>query len=192
MVDKPPYISGTLQLPESFFSLFYKVTKDGHAARHINLANTTPDELEQLTQACEVFDETDHNAGKMDTECFSSTLDPFRTDLIKIIHGYLLEGEESTKKIKFQPHKLNISGKGPSFKPHVDTPRSKKMFGSLLIVFPTYHEGGALFLRRHGHEWIFDPGLADGCLDRPSIGYVAFLDDIEQQVDRSHRAIASH
>jgi len=33
IVDKPPYISGTLQLPDSFFSLFYKVAKDGHAAR---------------------------------------------------------------------------------------------------------------------------------------------------------------
>ena len=30
---KPPYISGTLQLPSSNFSLFYKVTKDGDAAR---------------------------------------------------------------------------------------------------------------------------------------------------------------
>jgi len=58
------------------------------------------------------------------------------------------------------------------------------MFGSLVIVFPTYHEGGALFLRRRGREWILDPGqaLAGGCLGRPSIGYVAFLNDIEQEV----------
>jgi hypothetical protein len=58
------------------------------------------------------------------------------------------------------------------------------MFGSLVIVFPTHHEGGALFLRHRGHEWIFDPGqaLAGGAEDRPSIGYVAFLNDIEQDV----------
>ncbi|KAI0275963.1 hypothetical protein BGY98DRAFT_989365, partial [Russula aff. rugulosa BPL654] len=59
------------------------------------------------------------------------------------------------------------------------------MFGSLVIVFPTRHEGGALFLRHRGHEWVFDPGhdaLAGGALDRPSIGYVAFLNDIEQDV----------
>jgi hypothetical protein len=30
LIDKPPYISGTLQL---CFTLFYKVTKDDHAAR---------------------------------------------------------------------------------------------------------------------------------------------------------------
>jgi hypothetical protein len=155
--------------------------------------------LEQLTQAGKVFDKTEPNPGKIDTECFSSILDPFRTGLIKIIHRYLLEGEESTKKIKFQPHKLNIycrhlifirpypilyccPGKGSSFKPHVDPPRSKKMVGSLVIVFPTHHEGGALFLRHRGHEWIFDSGQALAALDRPSIGYVAFLNDIEQDV----------
>ena len=53
-----------------------------------------------------------------------------------------------------------------------------------MIVFPTCHEGGALFLRRRGREWILDPGraLAGGYLDPPSIGYVAFLNDTEQEV----------
>jgi len=82
--------------------------------RHINLANATHDELEQLTQACQVFDEAQvlahFKVGNMDSECFSSSLDPYRTDLIKIICGYLLEGEQSTKSIKIEPHKLNISG----------------------------------------------------------------------------------
>ena len=153
--------------------------------RWINLANATPDKLEQLTQACEVFDEANCKAAKMDSEFFSSSLDPYRTDLIKIIRGYLLEGEESTKHIEIEVYKLNIysahlifarpylmlyrcPGKSSFFKPHVNTPRSKKMFGSLVIVFPTRHEGGALFLRHRGHEWVFDPGhdaLAGGALD---------------------------
>jgi hypothetical protein len=171
--------------------------------RRINFANATPDELEQLTQACEVFDEANCKAGKMVPECFSSSLDPFRTDLIKIIHGYLLEGEKSTKNMEIEPYKLNTysahlifirlylilyccPGKGSSFKRHVSTPRSKKKFGSLVIVFPTHHEGGALFLRRRGHQWIFDPGqalaVAGGALDRPSIGYVAFLNGNGQDV----------
>jgi hypothetical protein len=33
IVDKPPYISGTLQLPDPFFSLFYTVARDCNAAR---------------------------------------------------------------------------------------------------------------------------------------------------------------
>lgn len=44
--------------------------------RRINFANATPDELKQLTQACEVFDEADCKARNMDSECFSSALDP--------------------------------------------------------------------------------------------------------------------
>jgi hypothetical protein len=34
------------------------------------------------------------------------------------------------------------------------------MFGSLVIVFPTPHEGGALLLRHRGQEWIFDSDQA--------------------------------
>ncbi len=33
IIDKPPYISGTLQLPASCFSLFYRTTEDGPDAR---------------------------------------------------------------------------------------------------------------------------------------------------------------
>ena len=76
--------------------------------RHINFANATPDELEQLTQACQVPNE--FHAGNMDSERFSSLMDPYRTDLIRISCGYLLEGEQSTKGIKIEPHKLSIYG----------------------------------------------------------------------------------
>ena len=79
--------------------------------RRINFANATPYELEQLTQACETFkfEGTHCNAG-MDPECFSASLDPFQTDIIKTIRGYLLEGDESTKNMKAEPHKLNVYG----------------------------------------------------------------------------------
>ncbi|KAH9986910.1 hypothetical protein BJV74DRAFT_988361 [Russula compacta] len=48
--NKPPDVSGTLRLPATCFSLFYKITKDSHTARHIDLANATFDKLEQLAQ----------------------------------------------------------------------------------------------------------------------------------------------
>ena len=73
-------------------------------------------------------------------------------------------------------------GKGSFFKLHVDTPRGDKMFGSLVIVFPTSHEGGALHLRHLGHEWIFDSGQALAAEGQTSIGYVAFFSDIEHEV----------
>ncbi len=33
ITDKPPYVNGTLQLPASCFSLFYRTTEDGPDAR---------------------------------------------------------------------------------------------------------------------------------------------------------------
>jgi hypothetical protein len=59
------------------------------------------------------------------------------------------------------------------------------MFGSLVIVFPSPHEGGALLLRHRGQEWTFDSGEAlssAAAKDEPSIGYVAFFSDIEHEV----------
>jgi 2OG-Fe(II) oxygenase superfamily len=178
--------------------------------RHINLANATPEKLEQLAQVCEpasfglkkecVLDETYRKAGKMDSEWFSSTLDLSHTDLMKIIRGYLLEGTQSTNNVKTELYKLNVysthlfhiyfylilryrPGKGSFFRPHVDTPRSDKMFGSLVIVFPSPHEGGALLLRHRNQEWTFDSGEALAATeDQPSIGYVAFFSDIEHEV----------
>jgi hypothetical protein len=69
--------------------------------RHINLANATPDEVEQLTLACEP-------AGKMDSECFSPMLDLFHTDLVKIIRGYLLDGTKLKEDMKIEPYELNV------------------------------------------------------------------------------------
>ncbi len=152
------------------------------------------------------MDETYRKAGKMDSGSFASMLDPFHTDLIKIVRAYLLEGSKSKRDIKVELYKLNVyskyltfvrpyllpccgPGKGSFFKPHVDTPRSEKMFGSLVVVFPTPHEGGALFLRHYGHEWIFDSAQALAAVDQPTVGYVAFFSDIEHQ---SRREIGSH
>ncbi len=56
------------------------------------------------------------------------------------------------------------------------------MFGSLVIVFPTPHEGGALLLRHLGREWKFDSGKELAAESQPAIGYVAFFSDIEHEV----------
>jgi hypothetical protein len=164
--------------------------------------------LEQLAEACEpasfgvnereVLDETYHKAGKMDPDRFASLLDPVRTKLMKIIRYSLLEGTQSTDDITVELHKLNVysthsifirplklirsPGKGSFLKAHIDTPRGEKMFGSLVVVFPTPHEGGALLLRHRGHEWMFDSGRELAAERRQSIGYVAFFSDVEHEV----------
>ena len=59
------------------------------------------------------------------------------------------------------------------------------MFGSLVLVFPTPHEGGALVLRHEGKEWTFDAArvlsaTAHYALKR--VAYIAFFSDVEHEV----------
>ena len=56
------------------------------------------------------------------------------------------------------------------------------MFGSLVLVFPTKHEGGSLILRDDGQEWTFDSAQALREHDGPCLGYVAFYSDVEHEV----------
>ena len=147
------------------------------------------------------MDETYRKAGKMDTDHFSTSLEPYHTELIKIVRTYLLEGTDSARKIKVELYKFNVysmclvqnrayhrltrsrcPGKGSFFKSHVDTPRNEKMFGSLVITFPTPHEGGALLLRHRGQEWTFDSATALSISQPSSIAYAAFFSDIEHEV----------
>ena len=69
------------------------------------------------------------------------------------------------------------------------------MFGSLVIVFPTPHEGEALRLRHHGHEWAFDSGQELAVERQPAISYVALFSDIEHEVMpviSGHRVILTY
>lgn len=74
------------------------------------------------------------------------------------------------------------TGKDAFFKAHKDTPRSKAMFGSLVIIFPTKHEGGELILRDKGQEWTFDSAAAVNSDGKPRVAYVAFYSDVEHEV----------
>jgi hypothetical protein len=56
------------------------------------------------------------------------------------------------------------------------------MFGSLVVVFPTKHEGGALTFRHGGGEWTFDLAAMLKSNIEPSIAYVAFYSDVEHEV----------
>lgn len=56
------------------------------------------------------------------------------------------------------------------------------MFGSLVIVYPTTHVGGALVFRHRGKEWTFDSATEVLQQSSPSIAYVAFFSDIEHEV----------
>ena len=56
------------------------------------------------------------------------------------------------------------------------------MLGSLVIVYPTPHQGGELVLRHKDCEWTVDANTLNFSQPSPSIAYVAFYSDIEHEV----------
>ena len=56
------------------------------------------------------------------------------------------------------------------------------MFGSLVLVYPSAHEGGALVLRYHRSEWTFDFAADLARCPEPSVAYIAFYGDVEHEV----------
>ncbi|KAN0105590.1 hypothetical protein V8E52_010884 [Russula decolorans] len=123
---------------------------------------------------------------KMDLGSFAPLLVPVQTNLMKIIRDYQFEGDKSSQRLKINLWELNVYSKGSFSRPRVEAPSDKTMFGSLMIIFPTPHEGGALTLRsRTGHEWSCDPSPETSDIThKPSIGYVVLLklEDVEHEV----------
>ncbi|OCH89177.1 hypothetical protein OBBRIDRAFT_794532 [Obba rivulosa] len=186
--SKPPFCSGVLEvLPENLV-LYYG--KDGNLGR-IDFASASEDKLKHLTSVCDpatfgrndrdVYDETYRKAGKLDAAYFAAKFDPQSSGLLDAIRGDLLEGDRE-RPIRAELYKLNVYGPGSFFKAHMDTPRGSDMFGSLVLVFPAAHEGGAIELRHEGAEWTFDSATALAASQKPSIGYVAFFSDVEHEV----------
>lgn len=69
------------------------------------------------------------------------------------------------------------------------------MFGSLVLVFPTPHEGGVLFIRQGDNEWTFDSAREIAEADVPSLAYVAFYSDVEHEVsvvETGHRVTLTY
>ncbi|KAI0061742.1 hypothetical protein BV25DRAFT_1805391 [Artomyces pyxidatus] len=205
IIYKPPYVSGTLPLPPDSHLLYYgSGVLDGHA-RRINLANASPQELDDLAGACQpagfglnhenVYDETYRKAGKMDTDTFSTPFVPERTTLVDTLRSDLLEGLQSSNQIIFELYKLNVYGKGSFFKAHQDTPRSTTMFGSLVLVFPTSHEGGALVFRHRGEDWTVDSAKLLATAPVHSVAFVAFFSDVQHEVsvvESGHRVTLTY
>ncbi|KAI5987503.1 hypothetical protein EDD15DRAFT_2532015 [Pisolithus albus] len=187
---RPPYCNGTYPVSPEQLTLFYR--SDGSNAK-IDLARATPQDLGKLEAACQpatfgvndenVYDESYRKAGKLDSADFATSFDVEDSDLLDLIDQGLLEGDDEERVIKLELYKLNVYGKGSFFKAHKDTPRSETMFGSLVIAFPTPHEGGEFILREKEHEWKVD--LAKSISEssqQPCVSYVAFFSDVEHEV----------
>ena len=72
-------------------------------------------------------------------------------------------------------------GPGSSVEAHKDVP-SNGMFGSLVVFFPTRHEGGVVLIRHKGKEWSFDPAAIIAAHEIPSIAFIALKSDAEREI----------
>lgn len=184
-----PFCTSTYPLTDNGGQLFF-LTDGGEGAQYIDLANADDLKLQTLVGACEraafgldnkdVLDETYRKAWKMDSSNFLTRLDVVNAGIMDHVCAKLVQNTE--RKVRSEIYKLNVYGPGSFFKAHKDTPRSENMFASLVVVFPTRHEGGALHFRHKGEEWTFDSATITSAQEIPSIAYVAFYSDVEHEV----------
>ncbi|KAF8955841.1 hypothetical protein BDZ97DRAFT_1764411 [Flammula alnicola] len=188
-IDELPYCTGSVPLDSTTSTVFYR---SGDNAEALDFSNVADAQLEALAKACQpasfgvdqkdVLDESYRQAGKMDAGQFATQFSPMSCDIIGIIIDSLLKEKISPNSMKIELYKLNVYGPGSFFKAHVDTPRSDTMFGSLVVVLPTRHEGGSLVFRHRGREWTFDSAKAVSTPTSPHAAFVAFFSDVEHEV----------
>ena len=83
--------------------------------------------------------------------------------------------------LRAELYKLNIYAYGGFFKAHVDTPRSEKMFGSLVVCLPAQFTGGELIVRHHKEEIKYD--WSSTASDTSStLHWAAFFSDVEHEI----------
>ncbi|RDB15254.1 hypothetical protein Hypma_004840 [Hypsizygus marmoreus] len=190
ITKKPPYCTGTLPLGIDEGIIFYRHGKTGS---WIDLPQATDADLKALVQACEpatfgmdrrdVLDDSYRKAWKLDKSNFAPKFDVTESSLMDRVRAQLMASPaDETRSIKAELYKLNVYGKDSFFKSHKDTPRSDVMFGSLVVVFPTQHEGGSLILRHKGEEWTFNSTDVLRGQDEISIAYIAFYSDVDHEV----------
>ena len=181
----------------------------GTTCRRINPKTTSDERLAEFSGLCapatfgldgqDVLDETYRKAGKLDTSDFLVRLDVRSSGIIDKISSFLLEGYEAQRGIVAELYKLNIYGElsrpgapnvkishregpGSFFKSHKDTPRGTDQFGSLVIIYPTVHDGGSLIFREGRKAWTFDSAFAMSGRKEACVAYAAFYSDVDHEV----------
>jgi hypothetical protein len=85
-------------------------------------------------------------------------------------------------KVEIVSHKANIYHKGGFFKPHVDTPISDDMLGTLVITLPTTYEGGDLIIQHGDTKRIFNYNGLEQELYNFQFGWAAFYGNCVHEV----------
>ncbi|PIG83852.1 hypothetical protein AARAC_001818 [Aspergillus arachidicola] len=144
-------------------------------------ADSSPAALQQLASDC-----SPATLEGMEPANFATTFHPADFRIIRLIERILLLSVSSDKEnsmqgrsISAELYKLNIySGPSGLFKSHVDTPRSVRQVGSLVVCLPAAFKGGNLLVRHGGKEVDFDWAPKSAT----AIQWAAFYSDCSHEI----------
>ena len=122
----------------------------------------------------DVVDKNYRNAFKLEPDNFFTSFHVCSTPILQEILSIV----PIVVGLKAELYKLNVYAHGGFFKAHVDTPRSEKMFGSLVVCLPTQFTGGELIVRHHKEEIKYDWSSDTSS----TLYWAAFFSDVEHEV----------
>ncbi|KAJ8520638.1 hypothetical protein ONZ45_g2560 [Pleurotus djamor] len=182
------HVDGVANLPTQSTKLYF----DGeNIIGFLDLSCPTTEQLETLSKACKLVPSERKDKNNLDAGCLESVGKLNATNLAlnfdlsaagildRVVKGLLTD--ESA--IRADLYELNLHGVGSFCRPHKHAPRAESMFGSLVLVLPTPHEGGEVILRSKGlPEVRYDFSALFTKQNQPSIIYTAFYGHVEHEV----------
>ena len=158
----------------------YKTKAGNWSSQPLQLPGST--DIQDLLDTCSiagfgigdqtVIDKNYRDALKLEPDSFTTNFNISNTCIINDITNVL----SITSPIQAELYKLNIYSIGGHFKSHVDTPRSKDMFGSLVVCLPSPFTGGELVTSHQGRRVMFDWSNSS------NIQWAAFYSDVKHEV----------
>ena len=112
--------------------------------------------------------------------------------LAAVAEARIALGVPASVQIDVRLDKLLLYEVGGHFKCHKDTERGPGMFGTLLVVLPSFHEGGELSVDHDGARHVFCSG---GPQSADRLLYIAFYADCDHElspVTRGRRLVLSY
>lgn len=181
------YCNGSNEINNEYLKLFY--INEEEKANYINLPNEIPQKINLLINSSKIAkfglgnktveDAKYRYAYQLNPNLFSldNSFDIYNFGIINKIHK-ILKYDVDINDIYLDLYCLNIYTKNGFFKSHIDTPKSEKMFGSLVISLPSNYKGGILKVKHKNICKNFDLSTDN----KKEIKWVAFYSDCEHEI----------
>ncbi|KAK9828485.1 hypothetical protein WJX72_000246 [[Myrmecia] bisecta] len=133
-----------------------------------------------------VIDLSYRKALALDPKRFATTFDLAAHNILADVASVMMPDAHGVQALLY---KLNVYTEGGHFKVHVDTPRSTKMFGSLVVCLPCEHSGGELLAG--SAETPAAPAQADPAFQTTYIAACTdgFADDLEKMLQANEGTV---